>query len=128
MPSMPRKKIWELWDFQCPVLGTCLSMSELRKLGRKLALFGCDDSGYEHFCGALDLLEAKMKELGAIIVNEPLRIDGHNVKGLRNTNMSVHFFLSGNPLTNDAQLSQTIGRVSTRQSGLLVKATLIVLT
>jgi flavodoxin I len=52
--------------------------------GRKVALFGCGDSGYEHFCGALDLLEAKMEELGAIIVNEPLRIDGEPIDVLRN--------------------------------------------
>lgn len=51
--------------------------------GRKVALFGCGDSGYEHFCGALDLLEAKMEEPGAIIVNEPLRIDGEPVEVLR---------------------------------------------
>jgi hypothetical protein len=47
MPSMPRKKIWELWDFQCPVLGTCLSMSELRKLGRKVRMsFPCAPSDF----------------------------------------------------------------------------------
>lgn len=43
---------------------------------RKVALFGCGDSGYEHYCGAVDLLEEKMVELGARIMNEPLRIDG----------------------------------------------------
>ena len=43
---------------------------------RKVALFGCGDSSYEHFCGAVDLLEEKVEELGAVIVNEPLRIDG----------------------------------------------------
>ncbi len=44
--------------------------------GKKVALFGCGDSSYEHFCGAVDLLEEKAEELGAIVVNEPLRIDG----------------------------------------------------
>ncbi len=33
-----RKKLWEHDDYQCPILGTCLSMAELRKLARKLDL------------------------------------------------------------------------------------------
>lgn len=44
--------------------------------GKKVALFGCGDSSYEYFCGAVDKLEEKMEQLGASIVNEPLRIDG----------------------------------------------------
>lgn len=44
--------------------------------GKKVAVFGCGDSSYTYFCGAVDLLEQKMKELGATLVNEPLRIDG----------------------------------------------------
>jgi hypothetical protein len=34
----------------------------------------------------------------------------------------------GNPLMNDAQLSQTAGRTKTRQPGLMVKPTYIVLS
>ena len=44
--------------------------------GKKVAVFGCGDSSYEHFCGAVDLLEGKMEDLGAEMINEPLRIDG----------------------------------------------------
>ncbi len=44
--------------------------------GKKVAVFGCGDTSYEHFCGAVDLLEDKMGQLGALLVNEPLRIDG----------------------------------------------------
>lgn len=43
---------------------------------KKVALFGCGDSSYEHFCGAVDLLEEKMDVLGGKLVGEPLRIDG----------------------------------------------------
>lgn len=43
---------------------------------KKVAIFGCGDSSYEHFCGAVDLLEEKMEALGGKIVGEPLRIDG----------------------------------------------------
>lgn len=51
-------------------------LDNARVQGKKVGLFGCGDSGYEHFCGAVDLLEKKMEELGAVVVNEPLRIDG----------------------------------------------------
>ncbi|WP_310601404.1 flavodoxin [Desulfobulbus sp.] len=44
--------------------------------GKKVALFGCGDSSYTYFCGAVNLLEEKMGELGAVVVNDPLRIDG----------------------------------------------------
>jgi len=43
---------------------------------KKVAVFGCGDSSYEHFCGAVDLLEEKMEDLGAKMIGEPLRIDG----------------------------------------------------
>lgn len=33
-----RRKLWEHEDYQCPILGTCLSMPELRKLSRKLGV------------------------------------------------------------------------------------------
>lgn len=37
--SVPaRRKLWEHEDYQCPILGTCLSMAELRKLARRLDL------------------------------------------------------------------------------------------
>jgi flavodoxin short chain len=43
---------------------------------KKVAVFGCGDSSYEYYCGAVDQLEAKVSELGGTLVNEPLRIDG----------------------------------------------------
>lgn len=44
--------------------------------GRKVAVFGCGDSSYEHFCGAVDALEERAEALGADIVGDPLKIDG----------------------------------------------------
>lgn len=52
------------------------NLDKVNLKNRKVALFGCGDSGYEHYCGAVDLLEEKMGELGAVIMNDPLRIDG----------------------------------------------------
>ncbi|MBL4902064.1 MAG: flavodoxin [Desulfocapsa sp.] len=43
---------------------------------KKVAIFGCGDSSYEHFCGAVDELEAKAETLGAKLVGDSLRIDG----------------------------------------------------
>lgn len=43
---------------------------------KKVALFGCGDSSYEYFCGAVDELENKMESLEANLVNVSLRIDG----------------------------------------------------
>lgn len=43
---------------------------------KKVALFGCGDSTREYFCGAVDLLQEKIGDLGGIVVNEPLRVDG----------------------------------------------------
>ena len=43
---------------------------------KKVALFGCGDSSYEYFCGAVDELEEMMEKLGAEVVVSSLRIDG----------------------------------------------------
>ncbi|MBI5404625.1 MAG: flavodoxin family protein [Candidatus Kerfeldbacteria bacterium] len=43
---------------------------------RKFAVFGLGDSGYTHFCGAVDHLVELVKQLGGKLVIEPLRIDG----------------------------------------------------
>ena len=43
---------------------------------KNVALFGCGDSSYEYFCGAVDELESKMELLEANMVNVSLRIDG----------------------------------------------------
>lgn len=43
--------------------------------GKKTAVFGCGDSGYTWFCGAVDQIERKLKDLGAEVV-DTLRIDG----------------------------------------------------
>ena len=49
---------------------------KLNLLGKKFAVFGCGDSSYEYFCGAVDSLEERLAKLGATLVCESLRIDG----------------------------------------------------
>ena len=44
--------------------------------GKSAAAFGCGDSDYTHFCGAVDLLEERLEQIGATLLDEGLRIDG----------------------------------------------------
>jgi len=44
--------------------------------GKKVAVFGCGDSSYTHFCGAVDAIEEKVAQLGADVVAASLKIDG----------------------------------------------------
>ena len=44
--------------------------------GKNVAVFGCGDSSYEHFCGAVDVIEQKAEELGANLIGDSLKIDG----------------------------------------------------
>ena len=44
--------------------------------GKKVAAFGCGDSSYTHYCGAVDAIEQKLGELGARVVAPGLKIDG----------------------------------------------------
>lgn len=49
---------------------------DLNLSGKKFAVFGCGDSSYEYFCGAVDVIEERVEKLGASLVTESLRIDG----------------------------------------------------
>ncbi|PIE74763.1 MAG: flavodoxin [Deltaproteobacteria bacterium] len=44
--------------------------------GKKVAVFGCGDSSYTHFCGAVDAIEEKVRDLGGKLVVDGLKIDG----------------------------------------------------
>lgn len=43
--------------------------------GKKIAIFGCGDSSYFHFCGAVDVIEERVKECGGERIVESLKID-----------------------------------------------------
>ena len=38
--------------------------------------FGCGDSDYTHFCGAVDLLEERLEQIGTRLLDEGFRVDG----------------------------------------------------
>lgn len=63
----------ELQDDFVPLFD-CLDQAGLS--GKKVAVFGCGDSSYTHFCGAVDAIEAKAEALGASLVTGSLKIDG----------------------------------------------------
>lgn len=43
--------------------------------GKKVAVFGCGDSSYTYFCGAVDAINQRLEGLGARVV-DTLKIDG----------------------------------------------------
>ncbi|AKG35336.1 flavodoxin [Paenibacillus durus] len=50
-------------------------LDEIDLAGRKAAVFGSGDSGYDVYCGAVDLIEEKLKERGAVVVQTSLKIE-----------------------------------------------------
>lgn len=50
-------------------------LDEIDLNGKKAAVFGSGDSSYPIYCGAVDTIEAKLKELGAEIVAESLKVE-----------------------------------------------------
>jgi flavodoxin I len=51
-------------------------MDQLDLSGKKAAVFGCGDSSYPHFCGAVDVIEEKVESVGGSLVVSGLKIDG----------------------------------------------------
>ena len=52
------------------------SFDEIDFSGKKVAVFGCGDSSYTYYCGAVDVIQEKAEQLGATIIYESLKIDG----------------------------------------------------
>ncbi|MGZ7442868.1 flavodoxin [Paenibacillus sp. TH7-28] len=50
-------------------------MKELDLRGRMTAVFGSGDTSYRLYCGAVDLLEEKLKDWGAVIPQESLKVE-----------------------------------------------------
>lgn len=44
--------------------------------GKKVGVFGCGDTSYTYFCGAVDVIEEKVKTAGGELVVDGLKIDG----------------------------------------------------
>jgi flavodoxin I len=94
LKSVDETSVEELaWDYDLVLLGSSTwgddeiemqedfaefyeKMDEVSLDGKKLAAFGCGDKTFTHFCGAVDLIEEKVEELGGSLVIESLKIDG----------------------------------------------------
>ena len=44
--------------------------------GKKFACFASGDSSFEHFCGAVDVMEDRLSSLGAVMMEEGLKVEG----------------------------------------------------
>jgi flavodoxin I len=44
--------------------------------GRKFAVFAPGDRSYTYFCGSVDLIEDRIKELGGELLNDGLKVEG----------------------------------------------------
>ena len=54
-------------------------LNDINFSGKPAAAFGCGDTGYTHFCGAVDLLEERLEERGAKLLHnlgDGFRVDG----------------------------------------------------
>jgi flavodoxin short chain len=49
---------------------------QIEAKGCKTACFGCGDSSYTHFCGAVEAIAQRLEGLGAVNIAEKLKIDG----------------------------------------------------
>lgn len=94
LKNVDKTSVEELsWDYDLVLLGSSTwgdeeieiqddfaefyaSMDEISLVGKKVAVFGCGDSSYEHFCGAVDVIGEKVEALGGKLVAESLKIDG----------------------------------------------------
>lgn len=55
-----------------------VNKSQLNLAGKKIAILGCGDSNYTHFCGATEIIEKVfIAEMGGTKIIETLRVDGY---------------------------------------------------
>lgn len=67
---------WGEGELQDDFVGFYDDMEGLSLQGKKAAAFGPGDSSYDMFCEAVNLLEDRLRQCGAKIVSQPLKIDG----------------------------------------------------
>lgn len=63
-------------EFQDDFVSLFESFDSIGVSGVKAAAFGCGDSGYTYFCGAVDSINERLEELGAEVIAAGLKIDG----------------------------------------------------
>ncbi|MCY8453586.1 flavodoxin [Bacillus spizizenii] len=68
---------WGDGDLPDEFLDLAEDMDEVDFSGKTCAVFGSGDTAYEFFCGAVDTLEAKIKERGGEIVLPSVKIENN---------------------------------------------------
>ena len=70
---------WNDGELQDDFVGFHMDMEDSKPdlSGKKFAAFGCGESIYENFCGAVDILEKTLTDLGASKITDGLKIDGY---------------------------------------------------
>ncbi|MHC5564424.1 flavodoxin [Bacillus spizizenii] len=68
---------WGDGDLPDEFLDLAEDMDEIDFSGKICAVFGSGDTAYEFFCGAVDTLEAKIKERGGEIVLPSVKIENN---------------------------------------------------
>ncbi|MGQ4252747.1 flavodoxin [Bacillus subtilis] len=68
---------WGDGDLPDEFLDLAEDMDEIDFSGKTCAVFGSGDTAYEFFCGAVDTLEAKIKERGGDIVLPSVKIENN---------------------------------------------------
>ena len=67
---------WGEGELQDDFLAFYNDMDQITLRGKKAAAFGPGDSSYELFCEAVNLIEAQLRDCGATIIADGLKIDG----------------------------------------------------
>ena len=92
LKNVTEASVEELLDYDLVLLGSSTWGDEEKELqadmvdfyeelenidlsGKPAVAFGCGDSDYTHFCGAVDLLEERLEQIGARLLDEALRVD-----------------------------------------------------
>ena len=62
-------------ELQADMVDFYEELERINLSGKPTAAFGCGDRDYTHFCGAVDLLEERLEQIGARLLDEGLRVD-----------------------------------------------------
>lgn len=66
---------WGDGELPDDILDLYEEMEKVDLYGKKAAVFGSGDNGYNYFCAAVDILMEKLKECGADVYSEGLKVD-----------------------------------------------------
>ena len=66
--------------------------------GCKFILFGCGDRSYQHFCGALDVINDFVTQHGGQVLAEPLRVDRYYFQDPDEVQKEIDNWVAGLPL------------------------------